>query len=337
MPMMHSPESDYRVIFSMCALATVAITPFTAYHVATGAWLMAAITGTAALFTGAALVSLFRNRRDAGLIGRVGKVIVLVSNVSVLAGTIVKPDTTFYWLYPLVFINFYLLPLTLAVAVNVTASAVVLWATRNMLPPDHLSRLAATIPLCLFFGLVFSSSVLRQRRELHHLAHHDVLTGVGNRLALDLALEEAAERLRRYRETCSLIILDIDRFKAVNDAVGHLKGDAVISEFARLVNGRIRKADRLFRFGGEEFLIVLPHTAVPDARHLAESLRAVVEQHDFGVGGRITASGGVAELGAREDVEDWLGRADRALFSAKRAGRNRIHTSDSSTVDVESA
>lgn len=328
--MIHAPQPDHRVLIALCALAALAMAPFSAYHLASAAWPMAAVTGAVVAFTIAAIPWLYSQRNDLRMLQRTGTLIVLIANASFLLSTVLKPDTTFYWLYPLIFINFYLLSLPAAATINVLGSAITLWLVHGVVPDQHQARLMGSIPLCLFFGLVFSLSIAGQRRELEHLAHHDVLTGVGNRLALDAELEKAVARRQRYGERCSLAIFDIDRFKAINDSVGHLTGDAILAEFAGLLDRRIRKTDRLFRYGGEEFIFVFPHTGVRDAERAAESLRAAVEEQRFGGERRMTASAGVAELGAGEDVERWLGRADRALYAAKQAGRNRVMAADSS-------
>lgn len=322
--MNHSPQADYRVIVGLCALTAAAVTPFFVYHALHGVRFMAVITGGLVAFTASAAVWLYRRRSRTRLIRRTGTVIVLVANVTVCLAVADQREATIFWIYPLIFINFYLLASWLAAALNVAVCGLSVWLVAGIVPDEQLARLAGSIPLCIFFGLVFSQSIQRQRRELHYLANHDALTGVGNRLGLNAGLEDAAQRRNRYGETSSLILLDIDHFKAINDHLGHLKGDGIIAEFARILAERLRRTDRLYRFGGEEFVILLPHTGLAEAFHLAETLRESVAHQAFTHGQRLTASGGVSELVPGETADAWLDRADQALYDAKSAGRNRV-------------
>lgn len=329
--MNEAPQKDYRVIIGLCGLTSAAVLPFFVYHALQAAWLMTAVTGILVVFTATAVAWLYQRRDQAHLILRAGRAIVFLANVSVSASIIVEHQNTIFWVYPLIFINFYLLGAWTATALNLVICSVALWLVAGTMPGEQLARVAGSIPLCLFFGLVFSQSVMRQRRELRHLANHDALTGVGNRLGLDSALDIAAERLNRYGETSTLALLDLDHFKSINDTLGHLKGDEIIIEFARLLSERIRKTDQLFRFGGEEFVILLPHTSLAEGFHLAEYLRAAVERHHFVHDQSVAVSGGISELERQEAPDSWLDRADRALYRAKEQGRNRIVRAEPTT------
>lgn len=326
--MNEAPQNDYRVIIGLCGLTSAAVLPFFVHHALHAAWLMATITGILVVFTGTAVAWLYRRRGRPRLIQRAGTVIVFLANISVSVSIVAEQQNTVFWVYPLIFINFYLLGVWMAAALNLGVCGLALWLVAGAVPDEQLARIAGSIPLCIFFGLVFSQSVMRQRRDLRYLANHDALTGVGNRLGLDAALEIAAERLRRYGETSTLILLDLDHFKSINDNLGHLKGDEIIIEFARLLKERTRKTDQLFRFGGEEFVILLPHTSLPEGSHLAESLRADVEHHRFVHEQNLEVSGGISELARQETPDSWLDRADRALYRAKEQGRNRIIRAD---------
>lgn len=327
--MNEAPHSDHRVLSGLALVTLVVITPFFTYHLMRGAWFMAVVAGLLVLFTLAAVCWVHRHRDHGRLIRGTGTVIVVMGNISVLLAIVGEQQNTVFWVYPLIFINFYLLPLWLAAVVNLLVCGSSLWIVHGAMPTEQFIRLAGSIPLCLLFGVVFSQAILRQRHKLHYLANHDALTGVGNRHGLTSALDEAAERLQRYGETSSLVLLDIDHFKPINDSLGHLGGDEVIVQFARLLEGRIRRTDRLFRFGGEEFVILLPHTSLSEGFHLGESLRVAAENHRFAKDRSLTCSGGVAELDGSEDPAAWLDRADRALYRAKQEGRNRIVTARS--------
>jgi two-component system cell cycle response regulator len=168
--------------------------------------------------------------------------------------------------------------------------------------------------------------------RLERLAHTDPLTQLLNRRALTDRLQQEMERAMRYDATLALLMVDLDHFKAVNDTHGHLVGDDVLRDVARLLRETIRTTDVAARYGGEEFLVLLPETDDGGAEAFAERIRVAVEAHPFeGSGGaalRLTASLGVAVFPAPRVVtaEDLLVRADAALYRAKADGRNRVCT-----------
>lgn len=153
----------------------------------------------------------------------------------------------------------------------------------------------------------------------------DPLTGVNNRRGLDDTLNAQFALMMRYNSIFSVVILDIDHFKQVNDQQGHLFGDRALQELARLLDESVRETDVVARYGGEEFVIVMPHTDVAGACVFAERLRAIVESRLA-----ITVSGGVAAAQEGDTQESLIARADTALYSAKTAGRNRVfwHTGE---------
>lgn len=148
----------------------------------------------------------------------------------------------------------------------------------------------------------------------------DPLTGVNNRRGLDDSFNAQFALMMRYNAVFSVAMFDIDHFKQVNDQQGHLFGDRVLQELARLLDESVRETDMVARYGGEEFIIVMPHTEVAGACVFAERLRARVESQLA-----ITVSGGVAAAHEGDTQESLVARADTALYSAKTAGRNRIY------------
>ncbi|MBI5531904.1 MAG: diguanylate cyclase [Deltaproteobacteria bacterium] len=169
----------------------------------------------------------------------------------------------------------------------------------------------------------------RQEQAMTELAMTDPLTGAFNRRTLfDLGNREIARALRDAADL-SVVILDVDHFKRVNDEHGHAAGDEVLTRFVEIVRSCLRKSDLLTRYGGEEFCIVLPGAAAPAARSLAERIRVAIEQSDFQACGkplRITTSAGVAGLDPTGDqgLSSVVQRADQALYVAKSSGRNRV-------------
>jgi diguanylate cyclase (GGDEF)-like protein/hemerythrin-like metal-binding protein len=160
--------------------------------------------------------------------------------------------------------------------------------------------------------------------ELERRVSVDPLTGAWNRAHFEGVAASEVDRSVRFRQPVSLILLDIDHFKRVNDAHGHQAGDAVLRELVRAVGGVIRSVDALFRWGGEEFVVIAPSTGYRAGAVLAEKIRSHVETRSFPGAGAVTISLGVAEHNATESAERWFRRADVALYRAKGEGRNRV-------------
>jgi diguanylate cyclase (GGDEF)-like protein len=165
--------------------------------------------------------------------------------------------------------------------------------------------------------------------ELYQLFITDNLTQVRNRRCLEDSLARELSRARRFERPLSVLLLDIDFFKRVNDDYGHLVGDAVLKEVAQIVRGRVRQYDTVARYGGEEFAVLMPETRLSDAARVAGELgkaiaRSAVEYR--GVRVSVTVSIGCAEMHEGDDPTSILARADERLYAAKRAGRNRVMT-----------
>jgi diguanylate cyclase len=194
-----------------------------------------------------------------------------------------------------------------------------------------------TIGQCAFVGLYGESlrkklyrSSLKLKdayRRIEELAELDELTGSYNRRCIMRMLDEEIARSRRIEAPCSVALIDLDWFKRINDTYGHPTGDEVLRTFAITTFANIRTIDRFGRYGGEEFLLVLPDTATDGAAQILERLREIIADLDwsaFSPGMRVTISAGVATLRPRETPDTFLARADSALYSAKAKGRNRI-------------
>lgn len=168
-------------------------------------------------------------------------------------------------------------------------------------------------------GIAISNARLYEETRTSSL--HDPLTGLANRRFMEIQLDKSLDSAKRYREALSFIMLDIDHFKTYNDCHGHQGGDRLLGRLAGILLGEVRKADYVFRYGGEEFLIVLPETSLERACETAERLRKAVE---VGAGG-VTISLGVASLTESLQKKDKLiDAADKQLYRAKKNGRNRV-------------
>ena len=196
---------------------------------------------------------------------------------------------------------------------------------------------ALAIGRCMYLG-IFSSSMRQSLyqsgqklkeayRRIEELAELDELTGSFNRRCIMRMLEEEIVRAQRGNTPCSVALIDLDFFKRINDAFGHPTGDEVLRTFSITMFANIRAIDRFGRYGGEEFLLVLPDTSEDAAFRLLDRLRAIVADLDwsaFSPNMRVTISAGVATLRPNETSDNFLARADNALYASKARGRNRI-------------
>jgi two-component system cell cycle response regulator len=176
--------------------------------------------------------------------------------------------------------------------------------------------------------LAMQHELERKNSDLQRLAYHDTLTGLFNRRAILARLNEWLLIVRRYGGRLSIAMLDLDNFKQVNDTFGHRVGDRVLADIANLLQRSVRQTDFCGRYGGEEFLVILPQTDAAGAAIMAERMRSAVEDtpihtppaHTL----NITASFGAAECCEGDDEDLLIGRADAALYRAKDKGRNRV-------------
>ena len=212
-------------------------------------------------------------------------------------------------------------------------------------PVERVAAMLAfvlTIGQCAFVGLYGSSmrKMLYDRgvelkaayKRIEELAELDELTGSFNRRCIMRMLDNEIARAHRINTPCSIALIDLDWFKRINDAYGHPTGDEVLRTFAITMFANIRAIDSFGRYGGEEFLLVLPDTAQDNAMRILDRLRAIIADIDwtaFSPGMRVTISAGVATLGPDETADTFLARADSALYAAKAGGRNRVASASS--------
>ena len=165
--------------------------------------------------------------------------------------------------------------------------------------------------------------MLRQQIRLKKLSIKDPLTGAGNRRAMEeKLLVITAQDYSVKKQNPSLILIDLDEFKKVNDQYGHSAGDNILRDFANIVSQKLTKDDHLFRFGGEEFVVISHKRNQENTSILAEELRESIDQYRFDQNLHVTISLGIAEYKPDETGFEWLGRADKAMYKAKSAGRN---------------
>lgn len=187
-----------------------------------------------------------------------------------------------------------------------------------------LARIALTLVVTMLLANAFALTNRRQQQKLPDMANIDPLTGAGNRRSQNEQLDRVTAIFLRSKAPASLLILDIDYFKKINDIHGHIVGDQVLVEVADLIRNGTRLSDNLYRYGGEEFVVIAEQTALAAATSLAHKLRDTIERHIFSGGITLTGSIGVSLLQGGEGRQGWLGRTDAALFRAKGEGRNQV-------------
>jgi diguanylate cyclase (GGDEF)-like protein len=196
----------------------------------------------------------------------------------------------------------------------------IFWRARDMEIPD--AELARLEELALQAGPAIGNA--RRYRQARQLADLDALTGLHNRRYFHETLAREATRAHRYDRKLSLVVFDIDDFKAINDRIGHLAGDDVLSSVAERVRSVVRAADIACRVGGDEFAVILPESGLEDAEQLYKRVQFAVAERPLGPFERIRLSAGIAELKPEDDAKTFFERADEALYRAKESGKGRF-------------
>ena len=225
------------------------------------------------------------------------------------------------WSYPALVAIFFAVRPKLAIAFCLIC---ILWLSAILFPlMDTFSFVTFLVTICFtcLFVYVFANLTRQQRIALIKLTRLDPLTQLRNRRAFDQKMEEVVGLVRKGQQT-SLILFDIDHFKRINDSLGHSHGDKVLNELGRVVSNNLRKRDRLYRIGGEEFAIVLANSELEKAMIVAENIRIKVEMASLTPKCKVTISLGIAEYIENESSEQWFERCDNALYLAKDSGRN---------------
>jgi diguanylate cyclase (GGDEF)-like protein len=173
----------------------------------------------------------------------------------------------------------------------------------------------------------------RRFREARQLADLDALTGLHNRRYFHETLAREVSRAQRYDRSLALIVFDLDDFKAINDRIGHLAGDAVLADAAERVRDSVRSADIACRVGGDEFAVILPESTLMDADQLYRRIQQSVSSRPIGQEGRLFLSAGVTDMRPEDDAVSFFQRADDALYRAKEAGKGRMVTAGSNAVN----
>lgn len=307
------------IVVSACGMSFGV--PFALYHLFWGSPLISVILLPVVILQFAALVSLVRRGFNAFAawtvaIIQTGANVFFVSEVGMMAS---------YWLYASGVANYYILDRRPALLINVLSCLLVVTVAFD--DPSYIVRFGAAFAMINIFLYTFAVQLEKKNDELDRLLTIDPLTRVGNRTAMDEALLRVKNLFDRYGTPATVIMIDLDNFKQINDTLGHSEGDKVLCRVADQVQARLRPTDSLYRYGGEEFLVVTENTSLSQAAYLAESIRHRIAEHTGEQGqveDELTVSLGVAQLRADESTNSMVDRADKALYKAKSMGRNWV-------------
>lgn len=303
------------MLFGVCAV--VGILPFAIYRFLVGHFLVGVIdTILVVVIAGAGFYALQTgDTRYPGML----LVIVTTSAATLMA---ILHSAGLSWMYVALVASFFLVDRVTASLATLLALAILVIHGGAFHSPLQMSSFLITALLVSLFSFIFAYRSEMQRRQLVALASQDPLTGLQNRRAMEQELQIAIETRRRQKTPCGLVMIDIDHFKDINDAGGHETGDQVLMAFARMLRRSTRQVDRIFRFGGEEFVLLMPGADVAALGRITEKLRCAASALSELAPAAVTISLGGAALEEGEDWQRWLARADAALYRAKERGRD---------------
>ncbi len=320
------------IILFVAFLAGLFVFPFGVFRLISGDYVVAVADFLIVGVTAAAAAWSWKSgNTDIG-----GLVISVVCTLGVLVSTFYRGIEGALWIFPLMMFVFFLSPPKAALTL-ISAAIAAITVREIALPASivesriHLFSFLATTLSTSVFCFLAARSTKSHSKQLMGLAANDPLTGLKNRRGLEKELQFAMSAQQEIGSEYGLIIIDIDRFKQTNDDYGHAEGDRILREFAQLLVDSIRMSDHAFRYGGDEFVVLIAATNIAGLRAVCENIltrvRATIRIEDMPV----TVSIGAALQGADTDTHSWFQRADKCVYRAKDAGRDSyvIYSADS--------
>lgn len=323
-------RTDYQLaLVSFFGLfAALCIAPFALYRYLTGAVLVSVLDAALVLLSVTLVAVAWRTGRT-----RIpGLLLACINTAGAAASAFLLGTPGLFWMYSVQMTNFFLASRLIATALNLTVLAVLIADGRAFESTHAMFSFLASSLLVSMLSFVLSSRTELQRKRLQELATRDALTGVSNRRGMEDEMQIAVASLARHGQRWGIVLFDIDDFKSVNDRFGHEAGDDVLLAVAAQARANTRSVDRVFRMGGDEFVLLLQSVSDKTSDIVADHLRRDIEKMVCSPGGPVTVSVGTALLQAGESWQQWLARADKALYRAKRRGRNRSVSADMSAL-----
>ncbi|GAB3019905.1 GGDEF domain-containing protein [Bowmanella dokdonensis] len=312
-------STEEWILLSISGLGAISILPFSVLRLIEEEWLLAALDSFAVV----AMASIFLYVYLTGRAVLMAHLLSLICLLVLVVTVSLKGAAQTYWTYPAVLVVFFLLRPALALASVLLVIAALTTLLVGEMPPLIFAAFLLSVLATIGFTAIFAWRTRAHKEQLLRLATKDPLTGAGNRRAMEEKLLECLHSYQRTPLPMSLILLDLDNFKAVNDKFGHEEGDRILKAVTRCIQQRLRRIDQLYRFGGEEFVVITENTSLREAGLLAEALRQEVADASAELNA-VTISLGVAQYHPGETGYEWLGRADRCMYQAKGQGRNSL-------------
>jgi diguanylate cyclase (GGDEF)-like protein len=323
-------SAEEIIVIGICAICLSGLVPFIFVRLSQGDVIVAVIDLVGAMTAVACIGQVLKARSTR----YVAPIIATLMLIGMTTNILILGSNDLFFLYPVIIATFFLIPPFVALMLSLSTIAVVVYFIYPLLPLLSMIKILFSLLATAAFTYTFAWQRNRQKNELLVLSQVDQLTGAGNRRALREQLEALVQSHQRDQQPMSLIILDIDNFKTVNDQAGHASGDEVLVKLTKLIESRIRVTDYLYRYGGDEFMILANHSNLDTTRILAEDIRNLAYQGNLVDQGRISVSIGVSEYQANETPDEWLIRADNAMYVAKGSGKNAVSISEGSHVLV---
>ena len=315
-------ERSYKekIVLIGCMLGVIGFIPFTIYRFVNGDYLLALIESCLAMSILGIFFYVWRTQK----VEMPAALMCLLFLGAIVAVVHIKGPNLIYWAYPASLACFCILKARTAAIFSLMSMLLLFPALYPVLGSHEVILIYATLTLLCLFGYTFTLISYQQHLELSKLAARDGLTGAWNRRSLDDAVAQLLSKHQRKAIKASLIIMDLDHFKNINDTHGHAVGDEILINIAELLRSAVRISDQIYRYGGEEFVLIAEGADLAEAAIIAETIRIRVEKSELLEGQKITISLGVAELAQAATAQQWLTLADDALYRAKHEGRNRF-------------
>jgi diguanylate cyclase (GGDEF)-like protein len=323
-------RSDFQlaIVSLFGASAALIIMPFALWRFASSQLLLGAVDTAIVACISGAVVYAWRS----GNVAWPAVFVAVAATVGCMAVVYLQPLGQL-WLFPTLLATYFLVPRHWATVLSLLVLVTLAVFDQVFESPLHKITFLASGAMLTLFSFIFATRTEAQHRMLRALASQDSLTGADNRRAMEEELERVVAPHRRAAVPLSLAIMDLDHFKRINDGAGHEAGDRVLQAFADLLRDNTRRGDHFFRFGGEEFVVLLPGADAGALQVIGDKLRESIAAGLHHAGAPVTVSIGAAELRTGETWQDWLARADAALYRAKQGGRNRVVVADAYASD----
>lgn len=311
---------DQLIVIGICLICLAGLAPFSVIRFLSGEYRVAMIDLIGVVASVTCIFYVWVTGRSEP----VGRFLALLAVTGMTANVIQLGIGDVYFLYPVFIAAFFLAPPGLALVLTMASTLAIGYFLSSGLTNIDIIKVVLSLAATSLFAFTFAFQRNRQRDALQSLSRTDTLTGAGNRRALHDQMEEWIASVQRDAHPMSLLIIDLDDFKVVNDQHGHLVGDQVLKALAERIRSRIRTSDHLYRFGGDEFIVLANHSGAETALKLAEDILSRIAQTDAIDGVRLTVSIGVSQYQTGETADQWLSRADAEMYGAKVSGKNQV-------------